>query len=89
MDSEDTLQNVNSCFKVLNNVSIPRGAVIDGEMAHYTQYQCVLQCHEPTYFIKPYHSSEVFEVKLTEALLNKEEITYFSIDHPFKTQRLN
>lgn len=89
MDAEDTLQNVNSFFKVLDNVSIPRGAVIDGEMAHYTQYQCVMQCYEPTYFIKPYHSSEIFEVKLTDALLNKEEITYFSLNQTYKTQHLN
>ncbi|MCG7337910.1 choloylglycine hydrolase family protein [Staphylococcus sp. ACRSN] len=89
MDPEDERQNINNCFKVLDNVSIPRGAVIDNNMAHYTQYQCVLQCHNPAYFIKPYHSSEVFEVSLDESLLNKEEITYFSLEQTFKTHRLN
>ena len=70
-------------------MSIPRGAVTENGIAHYTQYQCVMDCKHRSYFIKPYNSSDVFQVDLNEVLLNKKEITYFSLDKPFSTQRLN
>ncbi|MGO3049810.1 penicillin acylase [Staphylococcus casei] len=89
LDTEQEFKNLNNCFKVLDNVSIPRGAVTENGVAHYTQYQCVMDCKHRSYFIKPYNSSDVFQVDLNETLLNKKEITYFSLDKPFSTQRLN
>ena len=32
-----------NCFKVLESVSIPQGAVIDANKIHYTQYQLVME----------------------------------------------
>ena len=35
-----------NCFKVLESVSIPQGAVIDANKIHYTQYQLVMESKE-------------------------------------------
>ncbi|WP_251943997.1 choloylglycine hydrolase family protein [Staphylococcus sp. Marseille-Q5304] len=89
LEGRDINQHVNQCFKVLDNVSVPYGAIKENGETHYTQFQCVLDCKHQTYYIKPYDSSEVFEVQLCQTLLEKDTPTYFSLEHKFKTHRLN
>jgi len=59
-------------------MSIPKGAVRDeDEGLHYTLYQTVLNLTTRTFFIKWYDTNQITEVQLTEALLDKKEMTIF------------
>ncbi|MDU1498540.1 MAG: linear amide C-N hydrolase [Staphylococcus epidermidis] len=77
-------ENLMNCFKVLESVSIPQGAVIDANKIHYTQYQLVMESKERSYYIKPYFSNQIFKIKLTEDLLSKNELTFLPINHELK-----
>lgn len=77
-------ENLMNCFKVLESVSIPQGAVIDANKIHYTQYQLVMESKERSYYIKPYFSNQIFKIKLTEDLLSKNEMTFLPINHELK-----
>ncbi|MCD8863516.1 MULTISPECIES: choloylglycine hydrolase family protein [Staphylococcus] len=88
-DAQDETTNITNCFKVLDAVSIPRGAVIDAQETHYTQYQLVLDSKTKTYYIKPYYNNTLFQITLTEALLSAADLTYFPLENTFSTVSLN
>ena len=69
--SNDEEQNLINCFKILDSVSIPQGAVIDAGETHYTQYQLVMDSKNRTYFLKPYFTNQIFKIQLNEDLLSK------------------
>ena len=73
-NDESKLMN---CFKVLDSVSIPQGAVVDAEETHYTQYQLVMDSKDCAYYIKPYFTNQIFKIHLDEHLLTKEDMTFY------------
>ena len=81
-------ENLQNCFKVLESVSIPQGAVIDANETHYTQYQLVMESKERCYYIKPYFSNQIFKVQLTEENLCKDDMTFLPINHDLKFSSL-
>ena len=87
--SNDEEQNLINCFKILDSVSIPQGAVIDAGETHYTQYQLVMDSKNRTYFLKPYFTNQIFKIQLNEDLLSKNDMTFIDIDHQLKITHLN
>lgn len=69
--SHDESVNLMNCFKVLDAVSIPQGAVVDAGETHYTQYQLVMDSKDRAYYIKPYFTNQIFKIQLNEQLLTK------------------
>ena len=86
-DDEDI--NLMNCFKILDSVSIPQGAVLDAGETHYTQYQLVMDSKDKTYYIKPYFSNQLFKVQLTEEVLTKDEMTFLPINSKLMMSELN
>lgn len=83
-------EGINAVFKILDNVTIPKGVNIkDNGSSDYTQYRAVLDVTELAYYFNPYESQEVFKLTLDEALLNEKEPTEFVCDTTFKTTNLN
>ncbi|MCE4995691.1 choloylglycine hydrolase family protein [Staphylococcus xylosus] len=83
-------EDILNAFKLLENVSIPKGAVRDEEAAlHYTLYQTVLNLTTRIMYIKWYDSNQITELQLTEDLLNKKELTIFEPVSGLVTNRLN
>lgn len=81
---------LNALFKVLDNVTIPKGVNIknDGSV-DYTQYRAAFDVTNLTYYFNPYENQEVFELVLDEELLNKKEPIEFEYDRKFKTTVLH
>ena len=75
----DERQNLNNCFKLLDSVSIPKGAVLDGGIPHYTQYQLVMDSETLTFYIKPYSTNQIFSLTLTEEILTQKEMVFFPL----------
>lgn len=90
-DTGETIEEgVNAIFKILNNVTIPKGVDIkDDGSSDYTQYRAALDVTELTYYFNPYESPEVFKLTLDETLLAKKEPTEFAYAATFKTTDLN
>lgn len=87
---ETVEEGINGVFKILDNVTIPKGVNIkDDGSIDYTQYRAVLDVTELAYYFNPYESQEVFKLTLDEALLNEKEATEFAYDPTFKTTNLN
>ncbi|MEB8103813.1 choloylglycine hydrolase family protein [Staphylococcus xylosus] len=83
-------EDILNAFKLLENVSIPKGAVRDEEAAlHYTLYQTVLNLTTRIMYIKWYDSNQITELQLTEDLLNKKELTIFEPVSGLVTKQLN
>lgn len=79
LEEDNSSENdILSAFKLLEIMSIPKGAVRDeDEGLHYTLYQTVLNLTTRTFFIKWYDTNQITEVQLTDALLDKKEMTIF------------
>ncbi|MBX5319149.1 MULTISPECIES: choloylglycine hydrolase family protein [Staphylococcus] len=86
-DDEDI--NLMNCFKILDSVSIPQGAVLDAGETHYTQYQLVMDSKDKDYYIKPYFSNQLFKVQLNEEVLTKDEMTFLPINSKLMMSELN
>ncbi|MFH4909910.1 choloylglycine hydrolase family protein [Staphylococcus cohnii] len=83
-------QDILNAFKLLEIMSIPKGAVRDEENElHYTLYQTVLNLTTRTFYIKWYNSNKITELHLSEDLLNKEEMTIFEPTEGLAITRLN
>lgn len=68
-------------FHILDNVSIPRGAVITPDKkCHYTTYSCCIDTKDMTYYYKTYNSMAINSVKVTEELKNGEKLSEFSLN---------
>lgn len=82
--------SLNAMFKILDNVTIPKGVNIknDGSI-DYTQYRAVFDVSNGTYYFNPYETQEVFELTLTEELLTKDEPVEFKYSTDFKTTKIN
>lgn len=66
---------VNTCFHLLDSVTIAKGAVITGRgSADYTQYSTFIDLNSQTYFFKTYDNSQITTVKLTNTLSNQSSI---------------
>ena len=60
-------QAVNTCFHLLEGVSIPKGAVVtDRGTSDYTQYTACISLTGKEYFFKTYDNSHIVSVKLPE-----------------------
>ena len=81
--------NLMNCFKILDSVSIPQGAVLDAGETHYTQYQLVMDSKDKAYYIKPYFSNQLFKVQLNEELLSKDDMTFLPINNELHISQLN
>ena len=74
IESGETVDDsLNAMFKILDNVTIPKGVNIknDGSI-DYTQYRAVFDVSNGTYYFNPYETQEIFELTLTEELLTKD-----------------
>lgn len=82
--------SLNAMFKILDNVTIPKGVNIknDGSI-DYTQYRAVFDVSNGTYYFNPYETQEVFELTLTEELLTEDEPVEFKYSTDFKTTKIN
>ena len=87
--SHDESVNLMNCFKVLDAVSIPQGAVVDAGESHYTQYQLVMDSKDCAYYIKPYFTNQIFKIQLNEQLLTKKDMTFIDVNHQLTITQLN
>ncbi len=86
IDTGETVDEaLNAIFKVLDNVTIPKGVNIknDGAM-DFTQYRAILDVTNLTYCFNPYESQEIFKVTLDEAYLNETLPIEFEYNSSFK-----
>ncbi|EKU50064.1 choloylglycine hydrolase family protein [Staphylococcus massiliensis] len=90
-NTEDDNVNLANTFKILETMSVPRGAVLEQDTGeyHFTQYVAVMDTTNRAFYFKPYFSSEITAVKLTEELLNKDEPTTFEPVDDFKFHMMN
>lgn len=88
--SEDPEYDVMDAFKLLDSVSIPKGAILDenGDM-HYTLYQTVFNLTTRTMYLKWYDTNQITELQLTKDLILKEDMTIFEPVQGFVTNKLN
>ena len=77
-------------FRILDSVSIPKGAVRPSEDEfHYTLYQTVFNLTSRTY-VKYYNSNRIAELQLTEELLNSDDLVIFDpIPQGLSTDKVN
>ena len=79
-----------SAFKILDAVSIPRGAVRpDGEEIHYTMYQTVINLTTRTLYCKHYYSNQIVELEMNEDLLEADEMTFYQPVEYVNTVKIN
>lgn len=89
-ETSNAEEDILNAFKLLEIISIPKGAVRDEEAAlHYTLYQTVLNLTTRTMYIKWYDSNQVTDLQLTETLLNKKDLTIFEPVSGLITNSLN
>ncbi|WP_125768531.1 choloylglycine hydrolase family protein [Lapidilactobacillus wuchangensis] len=79
--STDTDANVTNLFRILDNVTIPKGAKLqtNGEM-DYTQYRVVMDLTTKTVYFQPYNSLQLFAARLTDELLEQDQVTEFTVN---------
>ncbi|SCS63998.1 choloylglycine hydrolase family protein [Staphylococcus caeli] len=88
--SDNPAYDVLDAFKLLDGVSIPKGAVLDeNEGLHYTLYQTVLNLTTRTLFIKWYDTNQITELALTESLMIQDKMTVFDPVKGLITNKLN
>lgn len=87
--SNDESVNLMNCFKVLDSVSIPQGAVVDAGETHYTQYQLVMDSKDCAYYIKPHFTNQIFKIHLDEHFLTKEDMTFIDVNDQLTITQLN
>lgn len=64
---EDTDQAVNTCFHILESVSLPKGAVITSrDTADYTQYTSFMNLSTGDYYYKTYENSQISAAKISQ-----------------------
>lgn len=78
-DAEDENKRLNNLFKLLDTVSIPRGVVLDEGTIYYTQYQAIVDTHHLTYYFKDYNGSDVYQIKLTDEILNASDVITYTV----------
>ncbi len=67
----DKKEAVNTCFHVMESVSIPKGGVMtDRDTADYTQYTAFINANTMEYFFKTYDNSQIVTAGLMEHLDN-------------------
>lgn len=91
VDTGETVdEGINSVFKILDNVTIPKGVNIknDGSV-DFTQYRAVLDVTDLTYCFNPYESQEIFKITLNDTLLNEKQPLEFDYDSSFKMTDLS
>lgn len=77
-------------FKILDAVSIPKGAVRPSEDGfHYTLYQTVFNLTTRKMYVKYYQSNQIVELDITENLLDQSELTIYNPVQGISTYSLN
>ncbi len=71
---------VSDFFHVLDNLAVPRGAVItpDGKY-HFTTYSCCMDIKEQCYYFRTCHSGSIFSVRLTPEASGGSRIISFKL----------
>lgn len=88
--SDQPENDVLDAFKLLDSVSIPKGAVLDeNEDLHYTLYQTVLNLTTRKLYIKWYDTNQITELALTETLIAHDEMTIYEPVEGLITNKLN
>lgn len=86
-DKEMDLMNA---FYLLDAVNIPVGIVRPHDAdSHYTMYQTVINLTTRTLYIKYYGSNEIVELKLTDDLIRKKDMTIFKPETHLVVKKLN
>jgi choloylglycine hydrolase len=81
---------LNAIFRILDNVTIPKGINIKEDGASdFTQYRAVMDVDNLTYYFSPYSTQDVFSLDLVDALVNLEKPKKFEVNSDFKVTRLN
>lgn len=69
---KNAMEAVVSCFHIMENVSIPRGAVISAQNTYdYTKYTAFMDTNTCEYYFRTYDNLQIFKAKLSE---NHKEI---------------
>ena len=64
---KDSREGVTSCFRIMESVSIPKGAVITNRKTYdYTKYTAFINTNTCEYFYKTYDDLDVFQGSLQE-----------------------
>ncbi|MFC6315363.1 choloylglycine hydrolase family protein [Lapidilactobacillus achengensis] len=88
--ADTTEKNVVNLFRILDNVTIPRGVKIkDDGSVDYTQYRSLVDLTTQTLYFQPYDSLQLYEAHLTEDLLNKSEVTELPVGDGLGATELN
>lgn len=74
-NSPSGISPVTQLFHVLEGVSIPKGAVITPDAKfHYTTYTCCMETKTLTYYYKTYRSGSICAVRMTEEIMEGNEL---------------
>ncbi|GKT03799.1 choloylglycine hydrolase family protein [Furfurilactobacillus sp. WILCCON 0119] len=73
------MAGVNAITHILHNVEIPRGVNIKEGVPDYTQYIGIMGVTSKKYYFIPYHNQSVFQIELSDELLQQTE----PVEYPF------
>lgn len=80
VQQENDQATLNAMIHLLNNVDIVKGVkVMANGVVEYTQYRAYYSLSTHTYYIQPYQDQNLYEVKLTEALLQETQPQSFEL----------
>lgn len=89
-DQTSTDQTVTELSHVLNAVEIPKGVKIKQDGSEdYTQYRGYMDTQNLIYYMQPYHDQTMYQVTLTEELMNRPKPTEFPLADQQQFQQLN
>jgi penicillin V amidase len=86
---ETKLEAVNTIFRLLNSVVVPKGAVIkrDGSIDH-TQYISIIDTTEKAIYVNHYNNMEILKIALTPKLLKRDKPKEWPMDKLTKVTEL-
>ncbi|MHC5267622.1 choloylglycine hydrolase family protein [Enterococcus sp. LJL98] len=85
--AEEGMQHI---FRILENVTIPRGINLNADGSDdFTQYRSIMNTTERKYYLNNLDSNRLFEVELTEEVLNQEVPIIYETSPGLVTTRLN
>lgn len=89
-DQVATSQTVTELSHILNAVEIPKGVKIKQDGSEdYTQYRGYMDTQNLIYSMQPYNDQTIYQVALTEDLMNQSTPTEFPIADQQQFQKMN
>jgi penicillin V acylase-like amidase (Ntn superfamily) len=83
-------ETVNAMFHLLNNVTIPKGLMVEKDGgSEYTQYRVVYNVTKKICYFNPYETQEVFSLELKEEWLQSKQPRIFAVAKSFSAKTMN